>query len=123
MDSRDALVMPAEDHVDLVAGGEPLCILRVVGHRRLGVVLDELQLLAEHPAGGVDLVDREDERIGHLVAVDADRAGTVVQPADPDGVGTRGLHDDGRRHNQRGAADPDPLEQCATIDFAHRYPP
>ena len=123
MDSRDALVMPPEDHVDLVAGRQPLRVLRVVGHRRLGVVLDEFQLLAEHPAAGVDLFHREDERVGHLVAVDADRAGTVVQPADPDGVGTRGLHDDGRRHNQRSAGDPGPLEQCATIDFAHRYPP
>src|SRR5260370_22816384 len=52
----------------------------------LRIVVDQLDLAAEHAARGVDLVDRQIHRGDHLFAVDIEAARRVVDAGDLDRI-------------------------------------
>ena len=71
---------------DLVLQGGLLRVLRVELDVRLRVVVDQLELPAEQAAGGVDLLDRQGQRVDHRLAVDVEAAREVVDACDADRV-------------------------------------
>ena len=78
----------AERGGDLVGRDE---LLRLLGERRpvrCAVLDDGLELLAEHAALGVDLLDREQLGVAHRHLADRHRAAQRVQDADGDRVPT-----------------------------------
>ena len=52
------------------------------------VLLDEFDLAAHHPAGGIDLLDRKIRRLHGELAERAEKAGARRQVTDPDDVGS-----------------------------------
>ena len=76
----------AEDRCDLVLGEQLVDLLGEDGRLALAVLLDELDLLAEDAAVGVDLLGGEDERVANRLLADGHRTRRGVQEAELDGV-------------------------------------
>ena len=66
--------------------------------------------------GGIDLFHRKQQRVRHLVAIDAERAGTVMQTADLDGGGLGRARDDGRCRYERRAGHAGDLDELSAIE-------
>ena len=94
----------AMDHVDTVAHGKLLRVLRIELNVRLGIVVDQFDLTAQQAAGGVDFLDRELDGIDHRFAGRGERSRKVVQAAQLDRAvaGARDAANNGRSR-QRGA--------------------
>ena len=104
------------DNGDLLLGRRLGGVLGVELDVGLRVVVDQLDLAAEHAARGVDLVDRQIHRGDHLLAVDIEAARRVVDAGDLDRIVGMQVADDERTGHRGGGADGGGLEKPATID-------
>ena len=105
------------DDRDLLLGRGLGGVLRVELDVRLRVVVDQLDLAAEHAARGVDLVDRQIQRGDHLLAVDIEAARGVVDAGDLDRIGAeRGVAHDGRGSKRRAGGEQDAFEGVAAAE-------
>ena len=92
---------PGVDHVGLVPGRRLRRVLGVVLDGRLRVVELEVDLLAEEPPRGVQLVDGHAGAIDHGLAVDVEPARLVEDAHELDGVGGLRPADDRRGGERR----------------------
>ena len=76
----------AEDDGRLLLGGGLGRILRVELHARLRIVVDQLQLLAQHAARRVQLLDRKRQAIDHRPAIDVETARGIMDARDRDRI-------------------------------------
>ena len=74
-------------HRHLLLGGRFGGVLRVVLDVRLRIVVDQLQLPPQQPAGGVGFFHRQREHVDHRPTVDVQPAGGIVDAGDLDVVG------------------------------------
>ncbi len=117
--ARDA----AHEHGDLVVDQEPGRVLGVDLVVRLGVELDQLELLSEDAAVRVDVVDRELGRVDHRQPVDVDRPRAVEEAADRDLAALRGRPSRAERRRERRSHRPaEDLQRVPSV-HVHPWPP
>ena len=114
--AHGGVVLTGHPH-HLVLGDQLLDHRGAGGGTALGILHDQLDLLAEHAAGGVDVVHRPLEPEHQLrTLLVAPRRGQRRQAADPDGVGALdGTGREGQRRGQR-----EPRQQLVVASFDHR---
>ena len=74
----------SEHHGGFLFGGGLACILRIELHVGLRIVVDEIQLFSQHPAGRVQFLNSQRQAVDHWPSVDVDTAGSVVNAGDRD---------------------------------------